>query len=70
MPEPTAPVAGTPALTDDQLLMSIALTGIFEQMLKKPPIDDDEQQASGITNEMNKMMASNMAQAVAAGFGT
>ncbi len=69
MPEPTAP-ASAPQLTDDQQLYAIALSGVLQGLLKKPEVDDDEQPSnSGITNELNKTLALNMAQALAVGFG-
>ncbi len=77
MPEVT-PTTSTPSASstealDEQTLMALALQGVFQQMLKKPEPEDDPDQAQSVavTNELNKILATTMAQGVMGitGFG-
>ena len=67
---PTAPVTstGTSATDDEAQMLTLALSMVFEKILKKPEADDDEAPPSAGINEVNKMIGFALAQSVT-GFG-
>jgi hypothetical protein len=69
MPEATTPVSSTDtpaagAANGEALLMQVVLTGVFQEILKKKVDDDDGDSASLASGELNKAMASTMAQTI------
>jgi len=64
------PVPSSGEVDVDAFAFNLVLTKVFQDMLKKPDMDDgsEESQSAGVANEINKSIASGMAQGIT-GFG-